>query len=383
LMAEVKTYGEKAKVGSGKIHLGATSMDIEDNADTIRIIDSLAHIEKQLNDLLSSFGVKIEKYKDMACMGYTHLQTAEPTTVGYRFAFYAQDLLYDKKLLDFVKLQVKGKGMKGAVGTAASYTKLLDEKRAVQLEKNIMEDLGIDAVTVASQTAPRKIEFLVANTLSSIATSLHKFAFDLRIMQSPGFGEWQEPFGKKQIGSSAMPFKRNPWKAEQICSLARIVFNLANVARDNSANMLLERTLDDSASRRVFLPEIFLAIDEMLQSSINLVEGLVINEKQIVRNLDIYGPFAATEVLLMESVKRGADRQEMHEVLRENALKAYEVIQDGGSNPLEKQLMEDRRITKFIPGDEVKKLLDPKSHVGRAPQMCETFLKELKDAVSP
>jgi len=377
LMAEVKTYAEKAKTGGGKIHLGATSMDIEDNADTVRELESLILVEERLKALLFAFQEKIKKYKDMPCMGYTHLQPAEPTTVGYRFAFYAQDLLIDKKLLNLVIEETKGKGMKGAVGTAASYVKLLDEKGAKDLEGKVMDALHIDASIIANQTVPRKFEFLIATALTSIATSLYKFAFDLRLMQSPGFGEWSEPFGEKQIGSSAMPFKRNPWKAEQICSLARLVFSLSNVARDNSAHMLLERTLDDSANRRTYIPEIFLAIDEILVSATTIVKGLVINDVQIQKNLDTYGPFAATESILMGTVKKGADRQEMHEVLRELSMNAWQQITANGSNPLSTFLATDKRITKFINEKEIIALLDPKTHIGLAPKMCDEILAKL------
>ena len=227
---------------------------------------------------------KIKTYKDMPCMAYTHLQPAEPTTLGLRFALYAQDILFDIQLLKKLQPLILGKGMKGAVGTAASYSSLLSETKAEQLDKDVMNSLGIDAVLIASQTAPRKIEFFLTTILSSIAQSLYKFAFDVRIMQSSGFGEWQEPFGKKQVGSSAMPFKRNPIKSEQICSLARLITNLANTSKDNAMHMLLERTLDDSANRRIYLPEMFLATDTILDSAKNIIEGLVINEKQIEKN---------------------------------------------------------------------------------------------------
>lgn len=372
LMAEVKTYAEKAKVGGGKIHLGATSMDIEDNADTVRMRKSLVIIEEKLKNLLLAFSKKIDQYKNMPCMGYTHLQPAEPTTIGYRLAFYAQDLLLDKKLLNFVIEQIKGKGMKGAVGTAASYTLLLDRNivKVEKMEKAVMDELGINAVTIAGQTGPRKLEYFIASALSSIAQSLYKFAFDLRLMQSPGFGEWQEPFGEKQVGSSAMPFKKNPWKAEQICSLARLIFNLANIASDNSANMLLERTLDDSANRRVFIPEMFLAVDEILESGSKIIEGLIINEGQVEKNLEKYGPFAATEAILMETVKNGADRQKMHEVLRELSLNT--------SAPLTKLLLNDKRIMQFLNVSQVKNLLDPKNHIGLAPQFCEKIVREIR-----
>ena len=415
LMAEIKVFASQAKIGGGKIHLGATSMDIEDNADTMRYQESLTIIEKELRDLLNSFADKIETYKNTVCMGYTHLQPAEPTTLGYRFSFYAQDLLFDLKLLKFVQTNLKGKGLKGAVGTSASYTGLLQQNRhsgplrppsreagqssseaslsridsggadasqndkSEQMEKDVMETLGIEAVTISSQTGPRKLEFFVGMLLSSIAQTLYKFAFDVRLMQSPGFGEWQEPFGKKQVGSSAMPFKRNPVKSEQICSLARLVFHLSEVSKDNAAHMLLERTLDDSANRRIYLPETFLAVDTILISANAILKDLQINQKQIERNLALHGPFAATERVLIEAVKKGANRQEMHEVLRELSMQAWHGMQNGEENPLTKLLINDKRIMQFLGAAEIKKLLDPKAHIGLAAFYCEKLLKDLHE----
>lgn len=371
LMAEIKTYASQAKIGGGKIHLGATSMDIEDNVDTIRCKESLIIIEKKLRELIKAFGEKIDRYKNMPCMGYTHLQPAEPTTIGYRFAFYAQDLLLDLQLLQFVKNQLKGKGIKGAVGTSASYLALLLNSNKVEsMEQQIMRDLGIDAVVVASQTAPRKFEYFIAILLTSIASSLYKFAFDIRIMQSPGFGEWQEPFGQKQVGSSAMPFKKNPVKSEQICSLARLVFNLSNIARDNASNMLLERTLDDSANRRVFLPEMFLAVDEILTSATKIIDSLVINEQQVEGNLIKYGRLAVMEIILLEAVKNGANRQEMHEILRELSMKK--------TFPLTDLVLRDKRIIKFINVNRLNKLLDPKRHIGLAVNYCKKIIGEIE-----
>jgi len=382
LMAEIKTFASFSKIGGGKIHLGATSYDIEDNADTIRYKESLNLIEKSLKELLSEFGRKIKEYKNLPCMAYTHLQPAEPTTLGYRFAIYAQDILLDLNFLNFVKNNLKGKGIKGAVGTSASYVRLTNEEKAVSLEKNIMENLGIDAIDIATQIAPRKIEYFISSFLSSIAQTLNKLAFDIRIMQSPGFGEWQEPFGTKQVGSSAMPFKKNPWKSEQICSLARYMNNLSNIAKDNSSNMLLERTLDDSANRRIYLPEMFLAADEILQSSIKIVAGLIINKKQVEKNLNTYGPFAATEAILMIAVKKGANRQKMHETLRELAIRAWNKIADGQKNPLTHLIAYDKRIMQFIGSRELKKLFDPKIHIGLAPQRCIKFLKKIDNELS-
>lgn len=378
VVAAIKEFAEKAKVGGGKIHLGATAMDISDNAETIRLMEALNLIEKQLIGLLKTFGKKIEHYADFACMGYTHLQPAQPSTLGYRFAFYAQDLLMDLDLLQFLKKNLKAKGMKGAVGTSASYVSLLNLEKAQDLEKEVLEGLGgLEAYEITNQTSPRKIEFWIGSLLSSIAQSLYKFAFDLRIMQSPGFGEWQEPFGKSQVGSSAMPFKKNPIKAEQICSLSRLVVNLSRITWDNASHMLLERTLDDSANRRIAIPEMFLAIDEMLTSANNIVEGLTINEKRITRNLDSYWPFSASEGIIIESVKKRADRQKMHEVLREISMKAWEDIQNGQENPMESLLIESKEVGKYLKPEDLKKLLDAKNHVGNASKKSLTIAKKI------
>lgn len=380
LMAEIKTFAEQAKKGGGKIHLGATSMDIEDNADVIREKESLELIEKKLKKLLQAFATKIEEYKNIPCMGYTHLQPAEPTTLGYRFAFYAQDLLSDLQLLHFVQNSLKGKGLKGAVGTSASYTELL--KNATTMEQEVMKNLGLDAFPITNQTAPRKQEQLIGTVLASIAATLYKFSFDIRILQSPGYGELSEPFGKKQVGSSAMPFKRNPWKSEQICSIARYIIHTSSLPADNAAHMLLERTLDDSANRRIFLPELFLSTDEILGSAYTIVEDLVINTETIQYNLLKYGVFSATESVLMKAVKKGADRQQMHEILRACSLKAYDAIQKTGKNPLPQLLENDSYILRFIVKQDIATLLDPTTHVGTAPKACTTFLKQLKHELS-
>ena len=373
VVAAIKEFAEKAKIGGGKIHLGATSMDINDNAETIRIQEALNLIEKQLAALLKSFGKKIEKYADFTCMGYTHLQPAEPTTLGYRFAFYAQDLLMDWELLQFVKSNLKAKGMKGAVGTSASYVSLLDLNKAEEMEKMVMDELGLEAIDVSNQTYPRKIDLFVGNLLASISQSLYKFAFDLRIMQSPGFGEWQEPFGKSQVGSSAMPFKRNPIKAEQICSLSRLVVNLSRTCWDNAAHMLLERTLDDSANRRIVIPEMFLAVDEMLGSANNIVDGLNINEEKIKENLQYFWLFSASEVIIIEAVKKGADRQILHEVLREISMKAWESLKEGKENLLKELLLGSDEIGKYLDEEEIKKLLDASGHTGNASKKSLTL----------
>lgn len=380
LMAEIRTFAQQSGKSGGKIHLGSTSTDIEDNAQIININEALNIIERELVELLKSFAISIQKYQNLVCMGYTHLQPAEPTTLGYRFAAYAQDLLNDLKLLRFYRQNLRTKGMKGAVGTSASYVKLLDGKSvdAFKMSGQVMADLGLVETTVNYQTYPRKTDLHLTFVLSGIAQSLHKFAFDLRIMQSPNFGEWSEPRGEKRVGSSAMPFKRNPDKAEKICSLARYISSLTDIAWNNAANTLLERTLDDSASRRIFIPESFLATDEILKVATELVSGLVIFEKSIKRNLEKYGPFAATETLMMETVKNGADRQKIHEVIREIAMESWNAMNDGQSNPLVEMLKSDKIITKFVKPDKISLLLDPAKHTGLAPKRCLMFLKELQ-----
>ncbi len=377
VVAAIKEFAEKAKIGGRKIHLGATSMDINDNAETLRIKEALGIIENQLKLLRETVEEKIKKYSDFVCMGYTHLQPAEPTTLGYRFAFYAQDLLTDLEFLQFIKKQLKGKGMKGAVGTSASYVSLIGLAKAEQMETKIMNDLGIDPVEIANQTYPRKIDFLVSSLLASIAQSLYKFAFDSRIMQSYGFGEWREPFGKNQVGSSAMPFKRNPVKAEQICSLARLVVNLSRTAWDNASHMLLERTLDDSANRRIVIPEMFLAIDEILNSTSNIVKDLDINEEVIRKNLEFFWLFSASELIIIEAVKKGADRQKMHELLREISMEAWSKIHTGKDNPMEKLLLENKEISKYLNAKELENIMDAKNHIGNASKKALTLVEQI------
>lgn len=370
VVAAIKEFAEKAKIGGGKIHLGATSMDVVDNADTMRISEALDLVEVELIDLLKTFGKKIEKYSDFVCMGYTHLQAAQPSTLGYRFAFYAQDLLMDLELLKFVKKHLKAKGMKGAVGTSASYVSLLDLEKAQEMENQIMEKLQLEVVEVANQTCPRKIDLYVANLLASIAQSLYKFAFDVRIMQSPGFGEWQEPFSKSQVGSSAMPFKKNPVVAEKICSLGRLVANLSKITWDNASHMLLERTLDDSASRRIAIPEMFLAVDEILNSANNIVEGMNINEEVTRKNLEYFWQFCASELIIIEAVKKGADRQELHEVLRQISMKK--------DNSMENLISQNPKIRKYLTDKDLKKIMNVKNHIGNASKKALTLLERIK-----
>lgn len=378
LVAGIREFAEKAKVGGGKIHFGATSMDIVDNADSIRAIEALKIVEEKLVKLLKAFAEKIGKYSDLPCMAYTHLQPAEPTTLGYRFALYAQDLNWDLAYLRLLKDKIKTKGFKGAVGTQASYKKLFGDKVS-DFENQMMEKLGLNAALIAGQTTPRKMDYFITIVLSSIAQSLYKFAFDLRVLQSPNFGELSEPFGKTQVGSSAMPFKRNPVKSENICSIAKLVLSLADNASQNASLSLLERTIDDSGNRRVYLPEMFLGVDEMLKSAEKIVSGLIVNEAKIQENLERYAPFSATEEIIIEAVKEGADRQEMHEILREVSMEAWAVVSVGEENPLLDLLMEREEILKYVGKGKLEKIINPENHLGTAPERAKILLNQIKD----
>jgi adenylosuccinate lyase len=385
LMAEVKTFAEQCTVGGGIIHLGATSMDVEDNADALCLRDGMDLILIKLTAVLANLAELTEARANQACMGYTHLQPAEPSTVGYRLAQYGQDLLTDLEELRRVRDGIKGKGIKGATGTSASYAQLLASpseavdanagrsERARELETKVMAQLGLEAFPVATQTYPRKQDWLILNALAGLAGSLYKFAFDLRILQAQPFGEWSEPFGSRQVGSSAMPFKRNPIASENVDSLARLVANLPRVAWDNAAHSLLERTLDDSGNRRLILPQAFLLSDELLRRVQGILKGLVVREEGVARNLAAYGAFAATERLLMELVKAGADRQEMHELVRQHSLVAWSATERGEPNPLVDRLAADETVLSFMDTDRVRALLDARDYVGDAPHRARAL----------
>jgi adenylosuccinate lyase len=383
LMAEIKTYAEQCSIGGGIIHLGATSTDILDNADALRIREGLDLLLDALRTLFAGLVALIEAHADQPCMAFTHIQPAEPTTVGYRLAQYGQDLLIDYQELSRVRGLVRGKGIKGAVGTSASYAELLagTGMSTAELEARVMCLLDLEPFSVATQTYPRKQDWLVLNALAGLAGSLYKLAFDLRLLQSPLLGEWSEPFGGRQVGSSAMPFKRNPVTAEKVDSLARYVAALPRVAWDNAAHSLLERTLDDSANRREVLPSAFLAVDEILAAVRRILKGLRINDDAIAHNMAVYGTFAATERVLMELARQGADRQEMHEVIRENALVAWEGVQQGLENPLPQLLSHDERIRRHLPPERVLALLDAGTYVGDAAPRARALAAQLRAAM--
>ncbi|MCB9732341.1 MAG: adenylosuccinate lyase [Deltaproteobacteria bacterium] len=380
LMAELKVYAAQCPSAGRVLHLGATSMDIEDNAEALRVRRALDLVLAELEHVLRGFAARARELAFAPTMGFTHLQPAEPTTTGYRIAQYAQDLLDDYRHLQDVRRSIRGKGFKGAVGTSASYVELLGSTAAArEMEEHALAAVDLEAFPVATQTYPRKQDLTVVSALASLAQSLYRFAFDVRLLQSPPIGEWAEPFGRKQVGSSAMPFKRNPIVAENMDSLARYVATLPRVAWDNAAHSHLERTLDDSANRRSVLPEAFLAVDELLVRARRLIEGLTVDRAASARLLAAYGAFSATERLLMAAVKAGGDRQELHEVLREHALRAWPEVQAGRPNPLVPNLAAEPRLTRLVPAASIPALLDGEAHVGDAAERA-VAMADLVDA---
>lgn len=384
LMAEIEVYASQCPVGGGIIHLGATSADIEDNADVVRIRESLDIVLPRLTRLLHLFADQIDRRADTAIMAFTHLQPAEPTTLGFRLALYAQDLLDDWQTLRRLRAGLKAKGFRGAVGTSASYAELLAgaSMDADEMERVVLAQFNLTAYPVTSQTYPRKQDWQLMCGLAGLAGSLYKFAFDLRLLQSPAVGEWGEPFARSQVGSSAMPFKRNPINAEKLNSLGRLIASMTRVAWDNAAHALLERTLDDSANRREILPTAFLAVDEMLLVTERLVEGLQVDEAAARRNLERFGTFAAVERLLMASAKAGADRQQMHEHLREQSMAAWTGVAEGRANPLVENLSNSSILNQYLTPERIRALLDASGYLGAAPKRAREFAGFIRDALN-
>ncbi len=382
LMAEIKVFAEQCPKAGGIIHLGATSMDIEDNADALRIGESLSLVRLKLAGLLSSFAERIKQYSGMPVMAFTHLQPAEPTTFGYRCAVWAQDLLSGYMELTDVQRTLRGKGFKGAVGTSASYCELVGKENLSLFEEELGKELGLAFYPVTTQTCSRLQEYRTLSALAGLGAALHKMAFDLRVLQSPPIGEVSEPFADKQVGSSAMPFKRNPINSEKIDSLARLLASYPQVAWNNAALSLLERTLDDSANRRTILPEAFLICDELLKTAQKIIDGLVIDETAMRRTFEKYGPFACTERVLMAMAKSGADRQETHERLRRHALAAWAEIKEGRENPLVSGIEADEFFNRSLDRDELALLMKADAYLGDAMERAKNFADAIKAKIA-
>ncbi len=382
LMAELKVFADQCPLGSAILHLGATSMDIKDNAEVLQTKQSLQLVIQTLTKALRILAEKLDLFADLPVMAFTHLQPAEPTTLGYRLAGCAQDLMKDHENLSNILKRIKGKGFKGAVGNAASYVMLYGIEGYYRFESFISSELDLPFFEVSSQTYPRKQDYEVISALAGLAATLHKFAFDLRLLQSEVIGELAEPFSDGQVGSSAMPFKRNPIESEKITSLARAVSTAPMIAWGNYANSLLERTLDDSANRRTLFPETFLAIDEMLMTFSAILENLKVNPVAIQANLKKFAPFAAVERILMAMAKKGADRQEAHETLRQLSLEAWQKVQSGETNPLSELVRQDPRVTKWITNEELIPLFDVDGYTGIAATRARQTAEKVRALIS-
>lgn len=384
VMAEIRAFAEQCPHGGAIIHWGATSADITDNVDVLRMREALTLLELRLTRLLHAFEQRIRDTAHMPVMAYTHIQPAEPTTLGYRFAVYAQDLLDDFRDLQALRDSLRGKGIKGATGAQASFREILEDAAATpaELEADVMRRLSLPYYPVATQTYSRRQDLRVVQTLATMAATLHKFALDFRLLQSPAFGEWAEPFASQQVGSSAMPFKRNPINMENVNSLTRQLASLPAVAWANAGQAALERSLDDSANRRLFLPQAFLLADETLRRTARIVQEMRIDEEAIAANMARYGPFAATERVLMALVAAGADRQQAHEWIRQASLQAWESVQRGADgNPLPGILASDTRITEHIPQTRLRDLMDATTHIGTAPERALALAQTISETL--
>ena len=381
VMAHVHAYGDVCPNARGIIHLGATSCYVTDNADVLMLRDALKLIREKLVEVLRRLRAFAWEYKALPTLGYTHLQPAQLTTVGKRACLWMQDLTMDLEEIDFTLSTLKLLGNRGATGTQVSFMELFDGdgKKVDELEKKIAEKMGMEKTfAVSGQTYPRKLDSRVLDALSGVAQSAYKFAQDLRLLQS--FREIEEPFEKNQIGSSAMAYKRNPMRSERICALSRHVMALTQDASMTAATQWFERTLDDSANRRLSLPEAFLATDAVLELYANIASGMVVYPKMIARRVNENLPFMATEDIIMESVKNGGDRQEIHERVRVHSqAAATRMKRDGLESDLLDRIAEDPAFP--LSKEALTALLAPEKYTGRAEEQTVRFIETVVDPI--
>jgi adenylosuccinate lyase len=376
VMAHVHAYGDVCPDARAIIHLGATSCYVTDNTDLLLFREGLEMVRGRVVAVIERLAAFAEKNRVLPCLGFTHFQPAQPTTVGKRACLWAYDFVLDLQEIEYRLSQLKkALGSKGTTGTQASFLELFggDHAKARQLDELVCKKIGFDAsLAVSGQTYTRKIDFQVLAVLSGVAQSAHKMATDIRLLAHRK--EVEEPFEKEQIGSSAMAYKRNPMRSERICSLARFVMSLEQNAAQTVAVQWLERTLDDSANRRLSLPQSFLATDAVLILCQNVTSGLVVYPKVIAAHLDAELPFMATENILMAAVAAGGDRQELHELIRQHSHAAAKVVkEEGGRNDLMKRLSGDPTFAKV----DLSSLMNPRQFVGRAPEQVDEFLAEV------
>lgn len=381
VMAHVYTYGRVAPGAAGIIHLGATSCYVTDNADIVIYRDGLKYLRGELVKVLANLRDFAEKYKAMPTLGYTHYQPAQLVTIGKRATLWMQDLAADLEELDFVISTMKFLGCRGTTGTEASFLDLFDgdTTKIDEMNRMISADFGFErCYPVCGQTYPRKLDSRILNCLSSIAQSCYRMANDIRLLQHDR--QVEEPFEKNQIGSSAMAYKRNPMRCERICSLSRYLMADAMNAPMTASTQWLERTLDDSANRRISLPEGFLCADAVLRLAQNVTDGLHVNEKIVERTVREYLPFIATENLMMEAVKRGGDRQQLHEIIRRCSMEATARMKNGEDCDLLARLAKEQEFG--LTEDEMNALLTPANYIGRCPEQVDAFLREVEPLLS-
>ena len=373
VMSHIHAYAKQCPKAAGIIHLGATSCYVGDNTDIIVMKEALELIKKKLVNVIKLLSDFADKYKSLPTLGYTHFQAAQPTTVGKRATLWLQDFLMDLNDLEYVSSSLRLLGCKGTTGTQASFVELFEDKNIPEeLDKLIAKKMGFEETyPVSGQTYSRKVDARVYNVLAGIATSASKLSNDLRLLQH--LKEIEEPFEKSQVGSSAMPYKRNPMRSERIASLSRYVIVNSLNSDTTASSQWLERTLDDSANRRIAISEGFLATDAILDLCINVTDGLVVNEKVIEKNLQEELPFMVTENILMDKVKEGGNRQELHEEIRKLSLEASAHIkQEGLDNDLFKRMCESKILN--ISKDKQKEYLDASKYIGRALEQVSEFL---------
>ena len=375
VMSHVYAYGQQCPDAEAILHLGATSCYVGDNTDLIILRDASKLLLKKGAQVLRNLSAFAEKYKDLPCLAYTHLQPAQLTTVGKRATLWMNELVMDMENLEYQLSTLRLRSVKGTTGTQASFMELFDgdEEKVRTLEKLVTEEMGFEkSVAVSGQTYSRKIDAYFLSVLSGFAQSACKFATDLRLLQN--FEEMEEPFEKSQIGSSAMPYKRNPMRSERICALARYVIQDAVNPAMTAATQWFERTLDDSANKRLAVSEAFLAVDAILEIYINVTAGLVVYDRVVRRRVEEKLPFMATENIMMEAVKRGGNRQELHEALREHSHAAAKKVKlEGGRNDLIDRIAADDRFP--LTKEEIEAQLAPEQYVGRAPSQVTEFIE--------
>ncbi len=376
VMSHVYAYGQQCPDAEAIIHLGATSCYVGDNTDILILRDACGLVLRKCAQVLRNLSAFAEQYKALPCLAYTHLQPAQLTTVGKRATLWMNELVMDVENLEFQVRQLRLRGAKGTTGTQASFMELFEgnEEKVKKLEALVAEQMGFDkCVAVSGQTYSRKTDAYVLAALSGVAQSACKFANDLRILQS--FEEMEEPFEKNQIGSSAMPYKRNPMRSERICALARYVIQDGVNPAMTAATQWFERTLDDSANKRIAVAEAFLAVDAILEIYINVTAGLVVYDRVVRRRVMEKLPFMATENIMMEAVKRGGNRQELHEALREHSHAAARKVKlEGGANDLIDRIVADPLFP--LTREEIDAQMAPEKYVGRAPSQVTEFLRE-------